>query len=487
LSQIQLLSNKTDSASANSGLRWSPFGDWHLEVDTLFSQVFTQASGQFSPAQPGYTNGAPYLHNLATIKEADLRLDGTLWASGGASIKAAAGASYRRENFSSLIVFTEDDRVVDRTVRAAYVEVYAPLISDANSIPWIRKLEFSAAVRKDSYSDFGAKTNPRFGVFWSPVDQIGLRAAYSTSFRVPNAYEVISALTSQYAFVEGGYPLPNGANGNVLFFGNQTLTPETSRNLSAGLDFQPTFIPGTRLSINYYRIKYTNRLIDSPVEEDSFINPQAYGPLVKTFGSDAAVDAFVAGIKPPQTLLDFTSGGTGLAGVRYGFPYGLINAAGEKTEGLDFGTHSVVSAAGNNKFNFDFNATYIRDLATNFCDTCTTTDLVNTYGQPLKFRLRSGAGWSNGIFTTNAAVNFANAYADTNVIPTGRISAFTTFDLNATYRFPTVLATTIGLSIINLFDTPPPTTAPALNRVAYDPSNADPRGRSLSLAVRAQW
>jgi iron complex outermembrane receptor protein len=483
----QLLKNKTNSQSVNAGLRWQPFGDWHLEGSALFSQVDTLSVVQFLPAQAGYTNGTPYLRNLDTIEEGDIKLDGTLWSGGGSSVKAAAGASIRHEDFSSLAPFINTDRPVDRHVRAVFAEFYAPLISSANALPALQRLDLSAAVRRDSYSDFGAKTNPRFALFWSPIESLGLRLAYSTSFRAPNPTEVINDETANYVFVVPGYPLPNGSIGNVLVFGNQTLGPETSRNLTAGLDFTPTFIPGTRLSLNYYRIIYANRIIDSPISQDVFINPQIYGPLIKPFGSDAAVAAFVAGLEPPQTLIDFTPTGTGFAGVRYGFPYGDINAAKEKTEGLDVGVHSVVSMAGGDKLIFDLNSTYIRELETTFCESCTSTDLANTYGQALKFRLRGAAGWSNGILSTNAAINFANAYADTNIVPTGRIGSLTTADINVTWRLPVFSATSVGLSVTNLFDANPPRTTPAFNGVAYDPSNSDPRGRTVSVLARVRW
>ncbi len=251
-----------------------------------------------------------------------------------------------------MIPYSADDRAVNRHVHAVYAEMYAPLISPENAKPWMQKLELSAAVRSDSYSDFGSKTNPRFGIFWSPVAQIGVRAAYSTSFRTPNAAEAINDLTANNAFIVSDYPLPNGAAGNVLYFGNQILGPESSRNLTVGLDFSPITLPGTRLSINYYRLVYSNRIIDAPEATDVFVNPQVYGPLIKHFGSDAAVAAFLAGLQPPQTLYDFSDTGTGIAGVRYGFPYGDMNATKEKTEGLDLGAHSQVSLTGVNRLIF---------------------------------------------------------------------------------------------------------------------------------------
>jgi iron complex outermembrane recepter protein len=486
--QMQRYDSTTNSTSANLGLRWQPFGDWHLEGDTLFSQVDTLTEADFTPATPGYTNGTPDLRNLFTIKEADLKLDGTLWESGGSSVKAAIGGSYRREAFSSLIPYIPTDRAVDRRVSAEFAELYAPLITAANAITAIQKLEFSAAVRNDSYSDFGAKTNPRFGVFWAPMSELGVRAAYSTSFRAPDPSEIITNVTNNNVFILNGYPLPNDPKGaaSVIFFGDQPLGPETSKNFSAGLDYEPKVLSATRFSLNYYRIVYSNRITDAPTAANVFTDPQAYGPLVRQFGSDAAVAQFIAGLQPPPMLFDFTPGGTGLAGVRYGFPFGNINATKQITEGFDLGAHSSLALTAVDKLVIDINATYIKELSTAFCTGCATTELTNTIGEPLKFRLRAAAGWSNALFSANAALNFANAYTDTNIVPFGRVSAFTTADLNAAWRIPAT-GSTIGIYVTNLFNADPPRTAPSISGLTYDPANADPRGRTLSVQIRQKW
>lgn len=485
--QIESETSTTNSTSVNTGLRWQLFGDWHLEGNALFSQLDSLISEVFNPTFFGYTNGTPYSRNLTTIKEGDLKFDGTLWNFGASSVKAALGASYRQEAFSSLSVYNDMDQPAGRHVHAAFAELYAPLITGANSLPLVKKLELSAAVRDDDYSDFGAKVNPRFGVYWLPVNQLGVRAAYSTSFRAPNPIELISNTVEQ-AFIESGFPQPNDPSGNagVLFYANHFLNPETSKNLTAGLDFEPTAIPDSRFTLNYYHIVYSNRIISSPISASIFVNPQIYGPLITSFPNDAAVNAFVAGLQPPQQVFDLTNGQTGLTGVRFAFPYGYLNAAKETTQGVDVGAHSLLRLSSADKLVLDFNATYIKDLETAFCVTCVSTDLVNTYGQPLKLRLRAGAGWSNASFSINAALNYANAYSDTNLAPPGRIAAFVTADLNATWRIR-ASGTSLSVNVFNVFNSNPPLTAPALNQVVYDPTNADPRGRVLSLQVRQAW
>jgi iron complex outermembrane receptor protein len=486
--ESQATDNSTDSGSVNLGFRWRAFGDWHLEGSGLFSRVNTLTRGDFTPPQPPYVNGDPYIRAIDTVKEIDLKLDGTVWSNGSSSLKAAVGGSTREEQFAANTYYASGGPSDSRHATAAFAELYAPLITAANALPFVRKLELSAAVRDDSYSDFGSRTDPRFGLFFAPIDQLGLRVAYSTSFRAPNPFELLQASSVNTIYIESGFAQPNDPTGAtpVLFVGNRVLKPETSRNLTVGLEFAPDTLPNTHFSLNYYHIVYSNRIIAPPIVANIFLSPQVYGSLIRQFPDDAAVAAYIAGIQPPEPVFDLSPGQTGLAGIRYGYTYGVINAAREKTEGLDAGARSVIDLGGASKLNLDFNATYLRNLQTTFCDTCTSTDLANTYGEPLKLRLRSSGGWSNGIVSTNAAVNFINGYSDTNVIPDGHIRSSTTLDLNAGLTLRST-GTYFGVNILNALNSSPPSTSPAFLNVAYDPSNADPRGRTLSFQVRQTW
>ena len=87
----------------------------------------------------------------------------------------------------------------------------------------------------------------------------------------------------------------------------------------------------------------------------------------------------------------------------------------------------------------------------------------------------------------NAAVNYTGSYNDTNIIPTGRIHAYTTIDLNGRYTPAWLPGLRLGLGVTNLFDRKPPLTAPALYGLRYDPSNADPVGRVVSFELSKTW
>jgi outer membrane receptor protein involved in Fe transport len=58
--------------------------------------------------------------------------------------------------------------------------------------------------------------------------------------------------------------------------------------------------------------------------------------------------------------------------------------------------------------------------------------------------------------------------------------------LNASWHYART-GTTLSINIINLFNENPPLTGPTLNGAQYDPTNADARGRILSLQVRQSW
>ena len=78
--------------------------------------------------------------------------------------------------------------------------------------------------------------------------------------------------------------------------------------MTAGLDFAPLALPNTRFSLNYYRIVYSDRIIIPPITLGIFLDQQIYGPLIRQFPNDAAVESFVAAIEPPQQLFDLTLG-----------------------------------------------------------------------------------------------------------------------------------------------------------------------------------
>ena len=88
--------------------------------------------------------------------------------------------------------------------------------------------------------------------------------------------------------------------------------------------------------------------------------------------------------------------------------------------------------------------------------------------------------------------NYLDGYTNlTNATPQ-KIHSWTTFDLQIGYRFGkagTDHDLSIALSATNLFDRDPPKAAYFLGpfSVGFDPDNASPLGRVVSLTVTKKW
>lgn len=223
----------------------------------------------------------------------------------GGPVGFVIGAEYRREkNF-----FKADDLVANGltfynalplfdppafSVKEAYGELRVPLLAD---IPFFHELSFNGAGRISKYR---GKTGTVYayngGVDYAPVRDIRFRAGYGRSVRAPNLADLFSQQSQNFApgFVDpcsfrniatgaatraancqaAGRPgvaadRPNGYDFvytqslEILSGGNPNLQEETSDSLTVGAVFQPSFISGLSLSVDYYNIK-VNKVITAP-------------------------------------------------------------------------------------------------------------------------------------------------------------------------------------------------------------------------------
>lgn len=144
-------------------------------------------SGQFARNEQSFrSDNGPFgitgLQTQTKILSADATADGPLFALVGGEVRAALGASIRREEFESQAGFG----IGRRQVASLFGELRVPLISRDMGVTLARRLELSLAARLDDYSDTGSSFNPRLGLLWSPAAGLNLRASYGTSFQAPS-------------------------------------------------------------------------------------------------------------------------------------------------------------------------------------------------------------------------------------------------------------------------------------------------------------
>jgi len=200
----------------------------------------------------------------------------------------AAGYEYRRETGEALqdTLRAQLDNLDNSTysgsvsVDEMYLELSIPLLAD---VLLAQTLEINLAGRYSDYDTFGDTTNFKGGLRWKPVDQLLVRGSYSQGFRAPTVSDLYfpvatasNVLLSDPCNAEfygsgetpsaevlancvadgvpGGIYEPAGAVFQDAFGGNPALQPETSVSKTLGLVWNPPWIAGLDLSLDWYEI-----------------------------------------------------------------------------------------------------------------------------------------------------------------------------------------------------------------------------------------
>ena len=122
-----------------------------------------------------------------------------------------------------------------------------------------------AAGRFEDFSDFGTTTNFKVAGRYSLGNLATFRGGYSTGFRAPTpgqsnytgvvtSFDGVTGMQVQEGTLKPTDPLS-------ILMGGAALLPEDAVNLSAG--FTTSMISGLNLSIDYYQIDVTNKIIKS--------------------------------------------------------------------------------------------------------------------------------------------------------------------------------------------------------------------------------
>jgi iron complex outermembrane receptor protein len=181
-------------------------------------------------------------------------------------------------------------------VKELFTEARIPLVSGA---AFADSLSAEVGYRYSDYSTDWNTDTYKFGLEWSPIQDVRLRASYQNAVRVPNVADLFSVqqvglrgtvdpcagpnpgLTFEQCARTGVGPTvpdPDGdgpltgsgygfieanpaAQYNGFIGGNPNVEPETAKTLSFGIALQPSFAPGLRFQVDYFDIK-----IEDPIQ-----------------------------------------------------------------------------------------------------------------------------------------------------------------------------------------------------------------------------
>jgi iron complex outermembrane receptor protein len=385
-------------------------------------------------------------------------------------------------------------RNFDRSVDSFYAEVLVPIFGAGNAMPGFEELELTAAVRRDSYSDAGKTTNPQFGIDWTPVDRIKLRASYGTSFRAPTIPEIYgnssSLYVQNYQNPAGGPPIVGITYGSGP---NLDLGPETATTWSIGTDIEP--VDNLRISLTYFDVAYDNQITANLSNLTLLGQEDQYAGTGVILRGQEARDRVADLIAQGKPVLGVLPGGS-VDNVTLFVDGRSLNLGKSTTRGIDFNVGYLMDLGPNDTLRLDASGTYLTSYEVAVAPQADLTDQLNIIFQPLKFKARASATWDHGPFTARLLATHVGGYTNNLVTPDEKVDSFTPVDLTVTWRVGQSFGNSAleGLELVgevrNLFDADPPyvNLAPSGNGSGgYDATASSPLGRLFAIGARIRF
>ncbi len=322
--------------------------------ESSLAQARALLSGDFGASAPwaedpiGFAIGAEYRNYQAAQRADQLsQTAGELGGAGGAVLPFEGGYS----------------------VKEVYGEIIAPIVQ---SRPFFESLTLEAGIRYSDYKIDAAgspgynTTTYKGAATWEPFDGLKFRGNYQRAVRAPNIGELFAPLNTGLTTVStdpcrttatyqgpvtnanlravclaqgapvstiGGINNPTAAQANATTSGSLALRPEKADSFTVGAVFQPRFIPGLSLTVDYYKIEI-NRAITQPGPGDL---------ITGCFGGNNAQGITAASVNNPICGLfrrnPVTGGLDGDAATTQGLIFPASNSGRILTDGVDFGAN----------------------------------------------------------------------------------------------------------------------------------------------------
>ena len=235
------------------------FNPWAVNPDVLDPYTNSQAvADSIFPTQLLRGNTDSSIYTL------DLILNGTLplgdFELPGGPIGMAIGAQRRGNGFdyTPAALYQSGDLYngqqdfpanESRDVDAWFVEV---------AIPVLDNLELTMATRDETYSTGQSSTDPKFGITYSPMDWLTVRATKGTAFIAPSLNDLNAPERCNLSNLDD--PLSSFfAYARRCQGGNPFLTPETADTQSWGITVEP--IDNLRIDLDWSQTNFQDRIV----------------------------------------------------------------------------------------------------------------------------------------------------------------------------------------------------------------------------------
>jgi iron complex outermembrane receptor protein len=452
----------------------------------------------------------------------------------------ALGGDIRRETLTDTPDFANATGRTDQggtptrgqyNLKEGFFELNIPLLKD---VFLAKQLSFDGAARYSHYSNFGDAKTWKVTLNWAPVDDIRIRSTLSTSFRAPTIQELYLANTTAFNGVND--PCDTAAKSNSLLTtssgaklatvqancvaalsavginpatfqpsasgsqqiagvsgGNPNLTPEKTRDFTIGGVLTPRFVRNLQMTVDYWRIKLANQVIQIPDAQTAlnlcYASAGLSDPSCATIGPRTPVPISnqpTAGGISTQSLTSLNSGTISTDGIDFGLDYSLpLGDIGLAIPGRltfsDTATHTL-----------SFLAADQSGTINDFLGKIQQTSSPFTSANP-KWQNRLTAGWSNEMFSFSwsaRVIGHVKRYTDPNApaancaVAGDCLPSVWYSDLSASAK---VRQYTFIVGVDNLFDKQPPFFFDTVGRTNSNPFVYDYVGRFMFVKAIAKF
>lgn len=359
------------------------------------------------------------------------------------------------------------------SLNEAYLELNAPLLRGSDMADL---LEFSAAIRYSDYSTFGSTTNTKFGLAWKVNDSLMIRATASEGFRSPSILELFAGRrTTNLPATDpcSGNPTPqppgcagvpaaylqSGSAVSATIGSNPLLQPETSDALTLGFVYEPDWLPGFDMVVDWYRIKVDNAI--TSIGSQRILNDCAFTQLRCNLIT-----------RDPTTgeVLNLINAG--------------VNIAQETVSGVDFTFRYRRSTDGYGDFRWTLDGAYLSEFEQRIPNPGANTVAIDRREGTSRFRQSFPEWkwmltqeWFHGDWSANLRHRYIHNMTEASAI--NRVGSVTYHDFQLSRRFD-AMNTQIAVGVQNLGNKKPPASLVNAN-INFDISTYDARGRSYYL------
>jgi iron complex outermembrane receptor protein len=362
-------------------------------------------------------------------------------------------------------------------------------------------LELNLAGRNSDYSTSGSKSTYKISALYRPVQDLSVRASYSTGIRAPGIGELFGgAAREDFTYLDpcadftgvlgsaaGGRDAPQPANiqancttlgvapgtaqinpqQSAVSAGNSSLAPETSKNWTAGLVFNPqwadgaSWTDGLTMSLDFYNL-----------EIDDAIQGRPPGDLVTA--CVLTLNPLFCDLVPRSS-----AGRLGLINNT------LQNIGGIEASGYDLTIAYLAPEFAVGQFGLTINATHLNEYlekTANIDNTVTTTDRTGEHTNETfqrafpEWRAVTTIDWSKERWNGALVLRWVDdmfIVADPTTGARNKLDSAMFADLRVSYN-PSFMddGLTVTLGLNNVFDEDPPVCNPCgsigMSRVSHD-------------------